>query len=134
MNALDLAEPVNTPRGDPEPLADQSIRYPFTAEPPDLLPKFCRSLRSSDLCTAGTGGDQSSLRSLADEASLKLRHRHQYAELQPADGVVVGSVNALADANERDAEPGQFLDDNRQVNQGAADAVGADPNTSGLDS
>jgi hypothetical protein len=41
LNTLDFVESVNTPGGDPEPLADQPVRLSFASQPPDLLPEFC---------------------------------------------------------------------------------------------
>jgi predicted RNase H-like HicB family nuclease len=55
MNALDFAEAVNTPRGDPEPLTDLLIRDPFAAKQPNILQGFCGACPNTDLADCWNG-------------------------------------------------------------------------------
>jgi hypothetical protein len=60
---------------------------------------------------------QSGHRSFLDQGTLELSNGHQNAELELANWVLLGGIDALARANQRDVSHLQFPNDDSEMSQ-----------------
>jgi hypothetical protein len=75
------------------------------------------------LDTSFHGGGKAGVDPLPDYSTLKLRDCHQYAQLKIASRVFLRSVDSLAAADQRDLQPVDFIQNQGQMRQAAAQSI-----------